>query len=360
MFEQFYNEFTKSDLWKSMLSVKEDSPYHREANIAEHTRMCLNWYKENKLNLRDKDQQLITQLAILFHDSGKPLAMVEKENEARGKYKSFAGHELISSKLFENYILSNNSLNLSLSTIRQIKWLIENHLPYDKKDLKNFALDMKIVLDSRLCLYTDLLMSDASGRISDVPKVDKVVEWISALESIKSSELNTIESDKNAYILVGASGSGKSTISKQINNAEIFSLDSCRIQFFLDRNINSSLSEIELYESAWNYCNSVKNEFDSFTNKIFLTLIKENKNIIIDNINISPKSRRRWIVLLKQHNYNIVGFEFMNTLDNLKEHSDRRADKKLKFEIVKQHYLATSLLRYGSEVDEIRLINVGD
>jgi predicted kinase len=354
-FEEFYFHFTKSSLWTQMLSVREDSPYHRESSVAEHTRMCLTWYKENLSNRRSAEQQLLTRLAILFHDVGKPISKIEKYSEARGTYYSFAGHELASSRLFENYILTDNTLNLSLNEIRKVKWLIVNHLPYDRKDLKNFNVDLFRSLENEICLYTDVLLSDASGRISDTPKIEKVVEWINKNLQKPTEELQE-ESTKTAYISVGASGSGKSTLANSIQGKEIFSLDDCRIDYFQLYNNTVFQDEKTLYRAAWEYCRDNNDKFNKFTVKVFLELVKRGADIFIDNTNISPKARRQWVTLLRQHEYYIVGFEFMLTLDELKQRSEARLDKHVNFFIVEQQYMALTPLRYGSEVDEIRLI----
>lgn len=183
-----------SPLWIAMLNTYENSPWHREENVAEHTRMVLSWYKNNLASNRNETQQFLTQTAALFHDVGKPMAEVVKFKEERGIYRAYSGHEQLSARLWVDFALSNKQLcekiSIDVNDISQIALMIEYHVPYGYKD-SNKRLNLKKGLISRLGehghrAWLDLLLSDQHGRISDnhSDKLSEVSNWIHAWEKL--------------------------------------------------------------------------------------------------------------------------------------------------------------------------------
>jgi predicted kinase len=356
-FELFFHEFAKSSLWYDMLNTRENTIFHQEENVAEHTRLCLKWYQENLANSRTEYQQLMTKLAILFHDVGKPKAQHLKTSESRGTFNCYAGHELISANLFENYILQNNSLNLFDTEIRQLKWMIENHLPYDKNK-NEFKLNMYFSLGYLVQAYYDVLLSDANGRITTQNRTDKVIEWIDNNKNVTLPEQK--QSTKIAYVLHGASNSGKSTYSRSLLEQDLtlayFNLDEIRVNFFKDNEKQLVEQSTNVYNDAYHYSIKNKNRFNQYSQLIFNSIINKNQNIIVDNTHCSVKARRRFITVLKQHDYFIQGIEFQATLKTLDER--RKVTNKLPYSHLESQYFTRNLLRYDSEIDQLRLINI--
>ncbi len=357
-FEDIYHNFTKTSYWHHMLMTQENSPYHREENTAVHTQMTLRFYKEHFFLNRSENERLLSQLALLFHDVGKPKCEVEKFTEKRGQHKSYAGHELVSARIFEDYVLSNNNFGLTDLQIRQVRWMIENHLPYGRKCYNDFRIDSTRALTGNLQMFADVLLSDAGGRITEDSKIPFVTNWVNETLYLQEQDQKH-NSGLTAYILVGPSGSGKSTVSEKLMqdaNTVIFSFDNYRIEYYSNIFPEHTTNIKELYKQAWNYCNEHAEKFNEYTRKKFNEFIKQNKNIIIDNTNLSPKSRRQWVTILRQHNYYIIGFEFMSPLYLLEQRIHQREDKTMSLEVVTNQYYSTQSIRY-SEVDSIRIIN---
>jgi len=373
-FENFYHKVMTSKLGHVMRAIFEDSPWHREANVSEHTRMTIRWYEDNIASSRTTEQQLLTKLALLFHDTGKPMARTEKFSEARGTYYSYPGHELMSARVFEDYILTHwQELEKDLgqptnwTMIEKVKCLIEHHLPYEKtgKD-KLIALKTHIrFLGSEELeeAYFDVLRSDAHGRISDDPDGTyiRVEKWISQFQSVQPKEVGEIFNRGVPYIIlaIGASGSGKSTYFMErfsYDDADgpseyLFSLDDLRLAFYGSRTGNEPI-----YDVAWNYIHrnedkQVEKEFDAYCLKEFSSLVRERFNIFVDISNVSAKSRRRWITLARQHGYNVFAVHFAIPYQVCLNRQSTRGDKQIHERSVQQQYFRISTPLIGTEVD---------
>lgn len=189
-----------SFLWRDMLAVREDSPWHREANVAEHTRMLLDWYQQNYASQRSEYQQFLSRVCCLFHDVGKPVARIEKHSEARGTYFAYHGHELISANMFMDVAakskniwmeaLGCDSANAYASMVAGIAFMIEHHLPWElKRPEKRKALKNTIVYrvgEEGHQAWIDFLMCDQHGRISDdqEAKLQRVYEWRAGWDTV--------------------------------------------------------------------------------------------------------------------------------------------------------------------------------
>ncbi len=195
-FQKVEQKLKSSPLWKEMLNTYENSPWHREANVAEHTRMALSWYKNNLSFNRNETQQFLTQTAILFHDVGKPMAEVVKFKEERGTYRAYSGHEQLSSRLWVDFALSHKelcqSISLGMNDISKVALMIEYHVPYGYKDCTK-RINLKNALISKLGetghrAWLDLLLSDQHGRISDnhADKITEVSNWLQDWENLNA------------------------------------------------------------------------------------------------------------------------------------------------------------------------------
>lgn len=187
-FNFFFKEFQTTSIWRSLLLTRENSPWHREENVGEHTRMLISWYSKNLLWKRNDRQRIMTMLACLFHDVGKPHAEVTKVSNERGEYRSYAGHEQISARTWVDFALTSsfilNELRFSVSDISNIALMIEHHVPFSLKNSRK-RISLKSTLINRLGhdghqAWIDLLLSDQHGRHSDdqAEKLKRVDEWI--------------------------------------------------------------------------------------------------------------------------------------------------------------------------------------
>jgi hypothetical protein len=193
-FEAFKSEFRQTDMWRAMLLEREDSPWHREQNVAVHTDMLLSWYRNNLFNSRSDKQRMLTLVGCLFHDVGKPVAKVEKFSEERSNYRAYHGHEKISARMWVNYMSdqrARNTLRFDDYDISFVALMLEHHVPFGlKNSQKRIALKKAFYLrmgDMGHRSWLDLLLSDQHGRISDDQneKLAAVDVWMNDWEKIE-------------------------------------------------------------------------------------------------------------------------------------------------------------------------------
>lgn len=172
-FESFYNRFRKTSLWANMKNTRENSPWHREPNVGDHTQMLIDWYMGNLASQRNDKQRMLTLVACLFHDVAKPVCEVKKHSEERGEYRSYVGHDLASARIWMDFALSENinDLQLSIVDISNIAMMIEYHQAFKISDTRELLI-LKHAMLKRLGTlghraWLDLILSDIHGRIAD-------------------------------------------------------------------------------------------------------------------------------------------------------------------------------------------------
>lgn len=193
-FNVFFDAFVKTDMWIAMLNTREDSPWHREANVAEHTRMLIRFYMDNFANKRNDQQQMLTLVSCLFHDVGKPPSQIVKFSEERGEYRAYHGHEQVSARMWVDFALSNpdvrDLMGMTAEDVSNIAFMIEHHVPFATKDpKKRKALKdtlMNRVGESGHRAWLDFLLCDQHGRISDnqEEKLAAVAVWMDEWEKV--------------------------------------------------------------------------------------------------------------------------------------------------------------------------------
>lgn len=194
-FDQFFAQFKTTALWKNMELTVENSPWHREANVAVHTQMLVDWYMENLATHRNDRQRTLTLVSSLFHDVGKPPSEIQKHSEERGHYRAYHGHEQISARVWVDYATQNMAmikelLHFDLQDVANVAMMIEYHVPFDLKN-KDKRKALKLAMVNRLGesghrAWLDMLLSDQHGRISDgqAEKLEKVDLWMKEWELI--------------------------------------------------------------------------------------------------------------------------------------------------------------------------------
>lgn len=369
-FQTFLGEFQKTKLWSDMAACRENSPWHREDNVAEHTMMLYRFYRDNIMSSRSDRQQALTFLAMMFHDTGKPSAKVEKYREDRGNYFIFAGHEQVSARLWEDYAVTNwdfihNIFTcLEFADIFKIGFIIENHLPFtdaNQKTLVKMRTALRYTLGPNEVSYFDCLESDQHGRISDnqEEKLKRYHEWRAAFEKIQSEQLEPIsENGKFLYVLVGASGSGKSTFTNGMNANTVpmgvFSLDTCRLEFAKSKIENwEQLGDIEFYRQAFSVAIENQSEFNNFADKEFKCTLDKFDHVISDNTNMSRKSRHKWTVMAHSKGFKVVAILFPIDKVTLLERMKSRTDKRVPEEAVMRQWNQVSYPRIGDDVDAV-------
>ena len=341
-----------------MLDTAEGSPHHREINVGVHTNMVVGQY----LAISDEDwtlETLIGAFVCAFHDTGKPYSRQEAFSEERGKYYRFGGHELSSARFWENWAVNNfdtlsTQFNLTIFDIYSIGWLIENHLPWAiKKIAKRKALATGVKSVSNFDIFKNILLADTWGRISDdaTEKRATVAAWcedfsvlVDDVEDLSKHSRCFHGTPPIAYVLIGASGSGKSTFfSKLKGEYDHFSLDSLRHEWY----------DKDDYKKAFKLACEDKKFMDKANSK-YAEMTRTGNNIVLDNTNTSKKRRANYIRQARARGYWVVGVIFPIQLQTLLDRQKTRGDKMVPDDAVRRQYMTLGLPSYG-EFDEIKV-----
>lgn len=337
----------------------ENSSYHREENVWVHTKMVVNEYfkllGDKEWDIRD----VIGGIACTFHDVGKPSCKEVITKEDGTTRNRFGGHEQRSACMWRDYLTQFPDEFKEIGTVEDIfypvAWLIENHLPFSTKD-KGKINQLVLTLDKLRLRQTffNVLMADTLGRISDdhPEKIKAVQEWIDKFET--TFDTPTVLTDRTVFFLIGASGSGKTSYVKQYAAAtvDIFSYDDLRLEWYSDSTI---VDPIEQYRHCF-YASTEDSKFNEKALKHFQELLHGFNHIIVDNMNMSAKSRRALITFIRQNKNRckIKAVIFVVGKDTINARQKTRSDKFLSETIIEQQYHSMSVPNYG-EVDSIEI-----
>lgn len=357
----FFNEFHETPLFRRMSETSEDSPHHRERNIGVHTNMVVGQYLSfadfDVVNEGWSDERLAGAFACAFHDVGKPLSAARngpKFTPERGNYKSFGGHELISARLWEDWATKNwkmlsKQFNVNPNFIYTVGWMIEHHLPWGiKKTEKRLAIAKTV---ARLCghsSYYDMLEADTLGRIADdaEEKIEKVAAWIDEFRTLAEDQRHierNLEGRPVLYVLIGASGTGKSTFRNQLNVSHNFSFDDFRHELYPGN-----------YDEAWQAA-AEDNQFKSKANARFVEMLKSGEHVCMDTAISSTKVRRFYLTEARRKGYWVVGVLFPVDIDTIIARQESRPDKTVAEHIVRSQYMGLQLPSYG-DFDEVLVV----
>lgn len=375
-FEKFFGAFKETKMWEDMLAETENSPWHRESSVAEHTRMVLDHYIKNIAEKRSKREQAITLLSLLFHDVGKPQARREVVQEDGSVRRRYPNHEKLSARMWESYASSNwfrwkklkYEFNLMDSDITLISWIIENHLPFKMKDahfprLADHLHSEMFEFGDLKQTYFDHLLSDQHGRIADNSEknIAEVVEFISYVECVEPSHTVSKEyvvhkegsGAPKLIVLVGASGSGKSTYSNELisRGYEYFSLDKCRIDYAVEAGIVAR-DPSTLYSKAYDYCGIHRGPFSKYADKTYESLIALKHDVIVDNTNVDFRARNKFIKHAVENGYFIKCVMFPLDIKKLMNRQKTRTDKTVPMAAVYDQYYRISVPWIGTENNE--------
>lgn len=357
--EWYFNEFKFSEYYQEMSKMSEDTLHHSEHDIGTHTDMVVaNYIGMAPFTWLEHDY--IGALACAFHDVGKPKSLIVKNNEERGDYKAFHGHELLSARMFDDWAMNNIDslyrIGITKIDIFITSWLIEHHLPWSITK-SNKLLNMVSTLHQHFgdsMVFINMLKSDASGRIRKYSEIEakkhdqKQQAWISNFNALFDTfEIPTQDKyENNVFICIGASGSGKTT--KVLDNVEpqyIHSMDTLRHEWYDTEDYHNAF--VKSCEDS-DFENKVKQHFNQMVSKKL-------PYIFVDNTNLTKKRRAFYINTARQHKYNVKAILFQNSINTLIERMDSRDDKKVPASVVINQYNKLQLPSFG-EFDNILII----
>jgi predicted kinase len=345
----YFNEFHADELFHDMLHTTEASPYHREVNVGVHTDMVVTQYMSRWEDLIYIPKAMLGAFACAFHDVGKPEARRRKYSTKRSHYNSFAGHEKLSARLWEDWAMRNWSLlttqfGFTERDLYSVAWLIEYHMPWEIKN-KDMLKHMRTTAGQiDMDVYAAVLRSDTWGRISDdhPEKKQKVSDWIDTFEQMEIAKKIPGKGPK-IVMPIAPPGAGKSTLASAYGHCEYFSWDALRVLWYDDD-----------YTKA--YRASTKDpQFNSKAMKVFNAHLKEGNDIFVDNTNLSTKRRRGLLTEARRKGYYKIAVLLPIDLDTLLERRVTREDKSIPIDSVIKQYKSLSVPSYG-EFDEIIVV----
>lgn len=153
------------------------------------------------------------------------------------------------------------------------------------------------------------------------------------------------------YMPIGPSGCGKSTLYSKLQqwNPELVCLSKDIMR--------ESLYGNEDYTKSWNAANADP-QFDAKVRLAFQDILQAKRDVYIDNTNLSPKVRNRWLLEAKQHKYYTLAIVFNIDVDELLLRQTTRVDKAVPVFAIHQQVAAFKLPVVGefSEVQSIEYI----
>lgn len=293
---------------------KHQNPYHLENDLLTHTKMVIE--EAEKL---DKDNKILIESAAL-HDIGKILARRENPEKKR---VFFTGHEGVSFYLSQTILRQRK---YSEPDIIKISTLISLHdISYKQKEL---FLSLNTMQDFVNTFYfsTDkedysnllkLIYSDIKGRLTTKETQKENNKILSKIEKFLKEDfelpIKTIDKNKpDAYLLIGVQNVGKSTyISREHKTSNVISRDDILMNLCRQHN-NKNMSYDECFEFITKA--GLHKEVDKLLQQQLSKYKKQDKNIVIDMMNLTKKRRRFFINQLKKR-FNIISVVFYTPFD---------------------------------------------
>lgn len=347
--DEFLNRAHLSDKWcqvaADMKSTVEDSPWHREANVWVHTQMVVDQYRQQVSE--DAENFDLGYAAVAFHDVGKPSCRIEKHSAERGTYFAYHGHEKRSARMFVDWAVENK---WDARSIFITSWMIENHMPWANTK-SSFLTDLKHTCEydgGFYDIFKAALRADQRGRISDdsAAKLERVEAWLDQLDSALPW-CAWFHHDRVMYVPIGPTGSGKSTLTSKLiaenDDVGVFSLDAVRHKRY---NTTDYASAYQQSVDDSTFRTHASAEYRS-------TLKKHHKVLILDNTNLTPKSRREMLTAARREGYQTVAVPLFTQLQTVISRQHTRTDKCVPAHAVTQQYYSVSLPSMG-EVDDIQ------
>lgn len=387
-FNWLFAEVKSTDIWAGMAGTVEDSPWHREANVAVHTELVVQAAQSQMVGEDYSDSELTTLIGALFHDFGKPEAEeeLEKESEPGVMYRRYAGHEVISAAEFFEFLLTHENILNSLidrgftwDRLRAIRFMIEYHLPYGLKDKHKLSnLKNNLVTFGVEESFYAMLLADCRGRISDdhETKIQNVINWITEFRNveivqdpgiIRRDRVNQKLKREKApilYLMFGVAGCGKTTFTQQyLPDVKVFSEDDLRLLYaakhMTDEEYDSwkSHSLKGQYDVAWKFCHmNDDSKYDQFAREKFQEALDLGESIVLDRTNQSRKARSFWIQAARQKGYDVHSVEFYIPLSTLIARQSTRPEKAVPEYRVRDMHHGMQLPLVNSEVDVYNIV----
>ena len=355
----YYDEFQTTELYQSLTTVREGSPHHQERSVAAHTDMVVSYYcalAGNNWGYED----VFGAFACAFHDVGKVSAMHLKEGE-KDRY-TFHGHEKSSARLWEDWAVKNfrmleERFGFLPNDIYRIGWMIQSHLIIPLSNLRktkrsHFVKTLCSLFHKRSVFY-NFILADSLGRKCENNKNEYTNNWIYECQQFCMVNDNETCSSQHLrdftpvlYVLIGPQACGKSTHAKGLSyESQIYSWDDLRMKWYISDEERIQNPK-DLYTLAYER-QLEDDDFNSKADKVFMDLVRERKNIILDNTNYTKARRSTYVNAAQQAGYRLVAILFPISIEELFKRHHERKDKFIPWGAVMRMYMGLELPQYG-------------
>ena len=342
----------------SVLRNTEQNPkWHPEGNVDIHTKLVCksaievvnqNNYLSGLYN-SEKDETrwlptekfeeaLIFLTAALFHDIGKGnTTKIGKDGNWHSYGHEFTGEKLTRSLLWNTDVIFREKVcSLVKYHMRPSHYLTESkHYVRDIVDISNNIPSWKMLLDLKYCDITSSYMNgfaDISNCFEEVltlNKIENLTKALSMFYGVNKIKYTKPNYSSTVYVMVGLPGSGKNTIIDNMFKTSI--IDYCGNTIpMLDKNNTVVLSRDDIRVSL-GFCNEndkivgtpeQENKVSSVFNKQLFDALNNNKDVIINNINLKRKYRNE----LKNQisHYNVKYTYIYVEADSISKNIERR------------------------------------
>ncbi len=290
--QQLVYHFTHDDTPSSFLKLSIEK--NELCEFVPEFMACVGFDQRNKYHYQTVDEHtysvldnckkdLTIRLVAFLHDISKPVC--NNVNKYGGL--SYIGHDIASADMSFKIL---TRLGFDENIIYEVYKMIFNHqVVYSKNDMFVKFADFEG--------YVSFLKADILAHLE--PNLDKLDVFVGNYSKERRSEMDYAnKSDKLAYIMIGIPRSGKTTTAnsiKSINkNVEILNADSIR------KNVFGVIFDAKYEKQVW-----------EIHEKMFMEYIRKNCDIIVDNTNITAKTRKPLIKKLKENGYTVIAIRVL-------------------------------------------------
>lgn len=304
---------------------QQNPVWHGEGNAYEHTRKCIEALENIVVSA---SSNRVLKIAVLFHDIGKCVTTTF----AKGNWHSY-GHEIESEKITRR-ILWDEDIDCRERVCKLVRWHMDALKIFESKNLFDSFYKLVTHVDEISDLYRvklcDILGSDMQNQ--EVKKLNiKQVEYLYKLGMLQHDSTKVFPildamycngkhylADKNrmptVVMMIGLPGSGKNTYID-----EKYAKDDTKSWVILSR--DDIRYELGFCGKDEKVVLSPENEgiVTEVFNERLINAVKENKSVVINNINLKRKYREAYKELLKPYNvwYDYVYVEAPTLEDNI-------------------------------------------
>jgi putative nucleotidyltransferase with HDIG domain len=312
------------------------NPYHIESDCWSHTMMVCKIAELYKYDTT-------IQIAALLHDIGKPKA---RQINDKNSHVRFFKHESISAYMALDILYGMRDVEMiDTKIIREVFALIALHSVLHKTDDKRKLFDMFQYNKTLFLKLIQLGICDNLGRFTSHTQETGEKHYLNISKNMQDKELKSQHNSPTLELLCGVSHSGKSTYLSKLNDFEgvVISRDALVMKY----------GKGDSYAQCWDSLDSDKHEqINSEIADIFNQALLQESNIIVDMMNLSVKSRKKWLEKLPGSYTKSITL-FLTPLSVLKQRN--KNGKNISSEAIDQMIKSFEYPTYA-EADHIRLL----